>query len=677
MARRPPAEHLDAGNTDVLQREKRPLMIRGVSQLLFNYLPERTVDWEDGLAVVKLGGVQLADAWPPERARILLEEIAQLLDRWRFLGGTVDPNFPDPRHSLGRFTVGIPTAIDAVVLQTAYLCQQCHALTFPKNAELAREDHGPLRCKACGAPALRQFGQVFVHGCGELVPVQAFIPGARKGADGIIEPIKRPLRCEQCGEDSVLEMTAHSERVSDMKIVCRRCHTVVLERMTARCPRCTRRLAHEQRAQGITESTSPVARIAMRLSRYSANDTYYPQTVTLLRLDRPSLITEQDPDQLELRSLLPLHVRPQGVQSKAEVITALSEQLRHAEEISDEAEKLRVLTRIAAVAMGADQEHQQESQDPPPEIAPDLAKGIQESLAFRTTVNSRSALVLARQSAVGQLRAERTAELQRELGLREIALVDDLPVITATFGYTRRSFDPTYEELGTQLPTEIRVFPSLDPFAANRLGRQDLVGTVPVLAREGEHQGLFLSLDPERVVKWLGRNGVDLPEGPPALTRILTTLEPIDRYYDQIWERRVRRLVFGLVHTLSHAVMRATSWFAGLERTSLSEYVFLPLLGTVVFDTSSAFQLGGIETLVRDHLTAFLEQLPIEALTCIYDTDCIDGRGACHGCVHAPEIACRFFNHGLSRAFLLGGHVPWLDVSDDQQLAGYWQEEDA
>lgn len=465
-----------------------------------------------------------------------------------------------------------------------------------------------------------------------------------------------------------------------MKIVCQNCHTVVVERITARCRRCTIRLAQEQRVHGITAGTSPVARIAMRMSRYSANDTYYPQTVTLLRLDRPSLTTEEDPEQRELRSMLPLDMRPQEVQSLAEVIAALNERFRRAEEIGDKIEKERLLIRIAAVATGADnqkQQQQQQNQDLPLETAPDVAKGIRESLAFRTTVTSRSAIALARQCDERQLRAERTAELQRELGLREIALVDDLPVITATFGYTRRSFDPTYEELGTLLPTEIRVFPSLDRLAANRLGRQDLVGTIPILAREGEHQGLFLSLDPERVVRWLACNGVDLPEKPPALTRIMTALEPIDRYYDRIWECHVRRLVFGLVHTLSHAVMRAASWFAGLERTSLSEYLFLPLLGAVVFDTSNAFQLGGIETLVRDHLTAFLEQLPTDTLACVYDADCIDGRGACHGCVHAPEIACRFFNHGLSRAYLIGGHVPWLDVSDDHQLVGYWQEGDA
>jgi hypothetical protein len=159
----------------------------------------------------------------------------------------------------------------------------------------------------------------------------------------------------------------------------------------------------------------------------------------------------------------------------------------------------------------------------------------------------------------------------------------------------------------------------------------------------------------------------------PILPRILHALEPIDRYYDRIWACRVRRLVFGLLHSLSHVAMRAAIRYAGMERTSISEYLFLPLLGTVIFDNSSLFQLGGLETLARDHLAVFLETLNDEAMVCLYDTECIDHRGACHGCIHAPEISCRVFNHGLSRAFLMGGHAPWVDVTAEKRIIGYWE----
>src|ERR1019366_3985793 len=97
----------------------------------------------------------------------------------------------------------------------------------------------------------------------------------------------------------------------------------------------------------------------------------------------------------------------------------------------------------------------------------------------------------------------------------------------------------------------------------------------------------------------------------PGIARIIAALEPVehDRYLDDIWTMPIRRLVYGLIHSLSHAAMRAITRYAGIGRTSVAEYIFLPLLGFVVYDNSSSFKLGGIATLVRDHLAAFLQNI--------------------------------------------------------------------
>jgi hypothetical protein len=98
--------------------------------------------------------------------------------------------------------------------------------------------------------------------------------------------------------------------------------------------------------------------------------------------------------------------------------------------------------------------------------------------------------------------------------------------------------------------------------------------------------------------------------------------------------------------------MRVAGRYAGLERTSLSEYLFLPLLGCVVFDNSGSFQLGGLKLLMRDHLLEFLKALGDEAIKCLYDTACNDHKGACHGCIHAPEISCRYFVSFRQQSFV-------------------------
>jgi hypothetical protein len=254
-------------------------------------------------------------------------------------------------------------------------------------------------------------------------------------------------------------------------------------------------------------------------------------------------------------------------------------------------------------------------------------------------------------------------------------VVEDLPVITAVFGYSRRSPDPQYleERAAEPFPTTLRPFPTLDEDAARVLGRPQAVGTVPILAREGLHEGLAIYLEPNAVLEWLKANGAALSSGSDRdrLTSILEGLEPVQKYYDDIWNHRLRRLLFGLLHSVSHCAMKALSRTAGLEETSISEYMFPPLLGCVVFGTSN-MPLGGVRTTARDRLLEFLDAMYEEAMRCVYDPDCLQREGACHSCIHVPEIGCRVFNHGLSRAFLVGGHAPWVPTSDRTQVVGYW-----
>jgi hypothetical protein len=156
---------------------------------------------------------------------------------------------------------------------------------------------------------------------------------------------------------------------------------------------------------------------------------------------------------------------------------------------------------------------------------------------------------------------------------------------------------------------------------------------------------------------------------------MLSRLEPVQKFYDDIWECPVRRLVYGLLHSVSHCAMKALGRTAGLEDTSVSEYMFTPLLCAIVYSTSNT-NLGGVRTTAIESPLEFLDTLQEAATRCLYDPDCLQHTGACHGCLHVPEIGCRVFNHGLSRAFLLGGHAPWAPTGDQSTIAGYWQQTD-
>jgi hypothetical protein len=670
--------------------ERRLSMQRGVSQLLFNYLPGRVVGWENGLAIVQIEAVRLSSVWDEGKAQPILNEIALWLDRWKGSGSTeqgggeVDPWFPDPRHATGRFVVGEPEEVEARFFETALHCTNCSRLVFRRRAELERDG---FLCRHCNRPTLRQFSQVLVHGCGELIPIKEFIPGMRKKPDGSFEAYSHPLRCSQCGKNDQLAMPARSERIRDIYIKCLRCDVAVLTRITGRCPRCVKRLIAEKKGapptgeaeQENNHEATAVARVAMRMTLYSASEAYYPHGITMLRLDSPAVLTEADPEVGFLRRFLPLGRQPRAEQGIGATLEELARQIRVAEQSGDREHANCIRERMSQVLQGGSTVASTEAeQDGLAGVLkdPDLPRAIEESIAFRTTVTLHPWQKLVQETGgAAHLNRDRIEQDMRRLGLCEIVLVENLPVISATFGYTRRAFTPTYEELSAaHLPTTIRPFPSLDRAAARSLGRLDLTGAVPILAREGKHEGVFLSFDPERVVRWVEKNQVALPfRGEEPIKRLLAALEPIDRYYDTIWKWPARRLIFGLVHSLSHALMRVASHHAGLERTSLSEYVLLPLLGTVVFDNSSAFTLGGIEMMMRDRLAGVLEDLEEDAMNCVFDVSCIDRNGACPGCLHSPEIACRVFNHGISRSFLIGGHAPWADVASEERIIGYWE----
>jgi predicted Zn-ribbon and HTH transcriptional regulator len=208
-------------------------MQRGVSQLLFNYLPtERWIGRTVGRS--SSSGNSGSQAAGKRSKTTLLKELSESFDRWRSRKGTIDPAFPHPVHEAQRFTVGSPESIDATVLKAALVCQSCGQLIFDKK--LARADS--LHCPQCKSSRVHQFPFVFVHGCGELVPIQEWMPATKKSADtGGLKPTFHPIQCSQCGKRSNLYIPGRSDRVKDMKVLCRTCKIEVLDRFTARCHR--------------------------------------------------------------------------------------------------------------------------------------------------------------------------------------------------------------------------------------------------------------------------------------------------------------------------------------------------------------------------------------------------------------------------------------------------------
>ncbi|MEW6141268.1 MAG: hypothetical protein AB1733_23840 [Thermodesulfobacteriota bacterium] len=236
-----------------------------------------------------------------------------------------------------------------------------------------------------------------------------------------------------------------------------------------------------------------------------------------------------------------------------------------------------------------------------------------------------------------------SAKNARQMGLSSVVLVSDYPIVTATYGFSRAEYRPN----------ECR----LNPFP----GHPDHGGRYPVFVDEVQADALLLSLNPNRVIDWLRRNGCS-----PAIPNGSDQERARRSYFVQLLsnaplretlraDRREERMVFCLIHTLSHLSVRQAALLCGLDRTSLSEYV-LPGALTFALYCNHRFgaTIGALTALFEQSLSEWLKAVR-DTRRCVYDPVCRDRTGNCHACTHLAETSCRFFNLNLSRAFLFGG----------------------
>jgi len=234
--------------------------------------------------------------------------------------------------------------------------------------------------------------------------------------------------------------------------------------------------------------------------------------------------------------------------------------------------------------------------------------------------------------------------LARDMGISDIELVSDFPIITATYGFSRSEYGPNNAHL--------------NPFP----GTQGSGGKYPIFADKVQADAIRIKLNPQAVLEWMA--SCDRPAAVPTgtdenLARIgyFVRLASGANLLATIGTDAAElRMVFGLLHTLSHLAVRQAALLCGLERTSLSEYVLPCSLEIFLYSNHREGRtIGALTALFEQTLCQWLMAI-IETRDCVYDPVCRDHGSACHACAHLAETSCRFFNLNLSRSFLFGGN---------------------
>lgn len=221
-------------------------------------------------------------------------------------------------------------------------------------------------------------------------------------------------------------------------------------------------------------------------------------------------------------------------------------------------------------------------------------------------------------------------------GLERVELLDDFPVLTAYFGYTRGDTATSQSQLR---------------WYKDDRGRLQLYGL------RARTEALMFSLDPVLVAAWLHRNG-SLSSSPQTAreARIAIAEEcVIPATGDPHDTATAGADLLRLVHSYSHRLIRTVSAFAGTDRDGLAEYLVPLHLAVIVYARSASdFVLGGLQALYENDLHGALREFLSAETRCPLDPGCMQNGGACMACLHTGEPSCRHYNQFLSRPALFG-----------------------
>ncbi|PSQ51905.1 hypothetical protein BRD20_08785 [Halobacteriales archaeon SW_8_65_20] len=253
--------------------------------------------------------------------------------------------------------------------------------------------------------------------------------------------------------------------------------------------------------------------------------------------------------------------------------------------------------------------------------------------------------------------AEVYPEKLQKVNIASAWVVDNLPLLNYTFGFTRDH------------PERSRT--DLQPFPHPR--GED---STPVYVDQTPSEAIVLQVDRSAIIEWLDEKGslrgVERPDTDDESDLKEWLLKNVDTnelrdHYSPI-EDDLTREVYTLLHSMSHALMRTASGQCGLDSNSISEYV-MPSVPAIFLYASSTehFSLGGMHTLFKTRIHPWVDETIADVQKCVYDPVCEHEDGACHACLHMSEVACESANGNLDRRYLVG--------DDRGRIPAFWESE--
>jgi len=626
-----------------------PPMTRGLGQVLFNYLPEATLDYDKGSCICKVAEVRInTEAAKSLDHRRILSDVRQYIKRW---GNRCE--LPANRtFNIKLFAIGEPVQVLFNVYPLVFECRKCRAAFSYKNEHEFVKNPRNHKCRWCGG-RLGQIYHILVHECGEMK--QLWVPSCRN-------------KIHRGKQTKVVLDFRSSQKAMDFSWVCRDCGQPI-KPIIRQCRKC-----HEEAEKGVGEERENLqsGSKSMRPIPHRANAAYYTHHLTRVNVSREDvreLEEHPDKERILVEAYLNGHFSSEdllhGITSSEDGFSESVRQCQRAQGLPDGPEK-DILMKAAKVLEALEAKETKNKKSPRSYGVTE--QGVEQLFDYVKLRGTCQTTDLERiQDRVEKKRPGRGRiyrKIRKEYenaGVCEIGLIEDFPIATYVFGYTRVSPDPETKMGKRVIRTTFRHFPTF------RMSTESLQDRIPIFTRVSETEGLFVRLEPLKVLDWLNNVSPGIVDNSNMIEKdaqlwLLCNIGEVDRFVTRDGMSETTQLIFGLIHTMSHIFIRAAASLAGVDRTGFGEYLFPKIGAFVVYNAKTEFNLGGLTTLFEEELDILLRKARYDPLAkeCIYDPVCREHRdSSCHACTHLGEMACAYFNRCMSRELLFGQKGFW------------------
>ena len=252
--------------------------------------------------------------------------------------------------------------------------------------------------------------------------------------------------------------------------------------------------------------------------------------------------------------------------------------------------------------------------------------------------------------------------LLEKFGFEDIVFSKEIPLLNFSYGYTRTSPTPSHQD-----DNKLK----LNVFNKNS-------SNLNVYGNKLKTEGILFTFNRYKVLKWLEKNNITenyniINEEKELLKWYINNIEinKINVFEEIDNNLKKTKLVYNLLHTISHGIINELSKISGLDKNSLSEHIMPNIPAIFIYcSNEQGINLGTLETTVNNSIDSLLNNVYYNLQECIFDPICINDQANCIGCTIIDEVSCQHFNKDVNRKYVIG----YKD--EEEEIIGYWDDLD-